>query len=127
MDVSSLDLVENSKNLHSFYGVNSIIEIVVNKIREIPQHERLNRSIDLVLKICQLIENLCHDNNIKGEPNFKLDIAVKIFEKLGNVKPEDKEFLVNAIKFLHSSGNIKRVNVLRRVWRSLKNVISKKE
>ena len=127
MNVSSIDLVDKTSNLHAFFGVNSIIDIVVDEIRKIPQFERLGRSIDLVLQICQLIENLVSDNNVKGEANFKLDMAIKIFEKLGFSKPDDKEFLINSIKFLHSSKRIKKVKLIRKFWNVLKKWFGKKE
>ena len=76
MNVSSLEHVAKTKNLHSFYGINAIVDIIVTKVKEIPQFERLGRSIDLVLMICEQIENLVHDNDVKGEKGFKADIAV---------------------------------------------------
>jgi hypothetical protein len=127
MNVSSIDLVDKTNNLHAFYGVNSIIEIIDHEIRKIPQYERLSRSIDLVLQICQLIENLVYDNNVKGEKGFKLDIACKIFEKLGFNKPDDKEFLIQSIKFLHSSDRIKKVRLVKKLWRFVKKFVSKSE
>ena len=127
MNVSSIDLIDKTSNLHAFYGVNSIIDIVVDEIRRIPQFERLSRSIDLVLQICQLIENLVSDNNVKGEANFKLDMAIKIFEKLGFCKPDDKEFLISSIKFLHSSKRIKKVKLIRKLWDAIKKWLGKKE
>ena len=65
MDTSSLEHVNKTAKLHSFYGVNAIIDIIVAKVKEIPQFEKLSRSIDLVLLICTQIENLVKDNNVK--------------------------------------------------------------
>jgi hypothetical protein len=127
MNVSSIDLVDKTNNLHAFYGVNSIIEIIDHEIRKIPQYERLSRSIDLVLQICQLIENLVYDNNVKGEKGFKLEIACKIFEKLGFNIPDDKEFLIQSIKFLHSSDRIKKVRLVKKLWRFVKKFVSKSD
>jgi hypothetical protein len=114
MNVSSLEHVAKTEKLHSFYGVNSIVDIVVDDIKKIPQFERLGRSIDLVLNICEQIENLVKDNNVKGEKGFKLDVAVKIIERLGFIKADDKEVLINAINFLHSSGRIKHARLAKK-------------
>jgi len=127
MDISSVQLIKQSKNLHEFHCINSIIEIVVEQIKTIPQYERLARSIDLILQICQLLENLCYDNNVKAEKGYKLDMAIKIYEKLFSTKPEDRDFLIQSIKFLHSNNKIKRVKFYRKVIRYLKNVLFKKE
>ena len=86
----------------------AIVDIIVAKVKEIPQFDRLGRSIDLVLMICEHIENLVHGNDVKGEKGFKADIAVKIFERLGFLKAEDKEFLINCINCLHSCDRIKK-------------------
>ena len=126
MNVSSLEHVDKTSKLHSYFGVNSIIDIVVAKIKEIPQHERLGRSIDLIRFICLQIENLVKDNKIVGEKGFKLDIAVKIFERLGFIKPEDKEFLINSFNYLHSSGGIKEVKLIKKVFGFVKNLFVKK-
>lgn len=126
MNVSSLEHVAKTKNLHSFYGINAIVDIIVTKVKEIPQFERLGRSIDLVLMICEHIENLVNDNDVNGEKGFKADIALKVFERLGFIKAEDKEFLINSINFLHSCGRIKKVKLIRKVFGFVKKLFVKK-
>ena len=126
MNISSLEHVNKTSKLHSFYGTNAIIDIIVAKVKEIPQFERLGRSIDLVLNICEQIENLVKDNNVVGEKGFKADIAIKIFEKLGLNKAEDKEFLVNSVNYLHSSGGIKDVKFVSKVVGFVKKLFVKK-
>jgi hypothetical protein len=126
MDTSSLEHVNKTEKLHSYFGINSIIDIIVAKVKEIPQFERLNRSIDLVLLICTQIENLIKDNKVVGEKGFKLDIACKVFEKLGFLKPDDKDFLVNSVNYLHSSGGIKEVKIINRVVSFVKKFFVKK-
>ena len=126
MNVSSLEHVAKTKNLHSFYGTNAIVDIIVTKVKEIPQFERLGRSLDLVLMICEHIENLIHDNDVNGEKGFKADIALKVFERLGFIKAEDKEFLINSINFLHSCGRIKKVKLIRKVFGFVKKLFVKK-
>ena len=125
MDVSSLENIDKTSSLHSFYGINSIIEIIVAKIKEIPQFERLGKSIDLVLLICNQIENLVKDNKIKGDKNYKLDIAIKVFEKLGFSKA-DKEFVTSSVNFLHSNKRIKEVKIIKKVYSFVSSMFVKK-
>ena len=126
MNVSSLEHVAKTKNLHSFYGINAIVDIIVTKVKEIPQFERLGRSIDLVLMICEHIENLVSDNDVNGEKGFRADIALKGFERLGFIKAEDKEFLINSINFLHSCRRIKKVKLIKKVFGFVKKLFVKK-
>ena len=60
---------------------------------------------------------------MKGEKSFKLDLAIKVFEKLGFLKPDDKEFLTNSVNYLHSSGGIKEVKIIKRVAAFVKSVL----
>src|ERR1700722_16808893 len=126
MDVSSLENIDKTSSLHSFYGINSIIEIMVAKIKEIPQFERLGKSIDLVLLICNQIENLIKDNKIKGDKNYKLDIAIKVFEKLGFSKAEDVAFVTSSVNFLHSNKRIKEVKLVKKVYSFVSQLFVKK-
>ena len=53
MNSSSLNYVGKTSQLHSYAGINLIIDLVANKIKEeIPQFERLGRSTDLLLYVC---------------------------------------------------------------------------
>src|ERR1700722_19998011 len=114
MNVSSLDNIDKTSSLHNFYGVNFIIEIIVADVKKIPQFESLRKRIDLVLLICNQIEKLVKDNNVKGDKGFKLDIAIKTFARLGFNKPEDVEFITSAVNFLCSNERIKEVKLLKR-------------
>jgi hypothetical protein len=90
----------------------------VEKVKNIPQYEKLQRNLDLVLLICDIIENLTFENNIKSKykpKGYKLQIALNVFERLNWSKPEDKDYLTNSINFLHSSGRIRRISFIKRV------------
>lgn len=110
METSSISLVGISPSLQNHIVLNKIIEIVVGEVQKIPQFEKLQRSMDLVLYICNSIEELVVSNGVSKQPvGYKKDLAIKIFEILKFNKPEDRDFLVNSIEFLCSSGKIKRV------------------
>lgn len=56
METSSISLVGISPSLQNHIVLNKIIEIVVGEVQKIPQFEKLQRSMDLVLYICNSIE-----------------------------------------------------------------------
>ena len=129
MQSSSIEFVDNTSSLHSFVVLNKIVELIVADIKSIPEYNKLQRSLDLVLRICLLIENLVFENRIKTESqprDFKRDLAVKVFESLGWKSPEHMDFLTQSIQFLWSSDRIQKVKLSRRIWASFKSLFQKK-
>jgi hypothetical protein len=123
-----LDNVELSPALHNHIILNKIIEEIVKRVQTMPQYEKLARNIDLVLYICNLLEELVYSNGVKNQPKgFKRDLAWRIFEVIKFNKPEDKDFLNNSIDFLWSSERIKKVKLSKRLGKFLKNLVSKNE
>lgn len=123
-----LDIVELSPALNNHVVVNKICEEIVRHVQSMPQYEKLGRNIDLVLYVCNLIEELVYSNNVKNQPKgYKKELAWRIFEFLKFNKPEDKDFLYNSIDFLWSSERIKKVKFSKRVFKFFKNFITKNE
>lgn len=126
MQTSTIEFVDNTSSLHSFVVVNKIVELIVADIRSIPEYNKLQRSLDLVLRICLLIENLVFENKVKGQPQgFKKDIAVRVFEALGWKSPEHMDFLSQSIQFLWASDRIKKVKLTKRIWSVIKSAFRK--
>lgn len=126
MEASILEFIKITPNLKNHIVENKIVEIIVEKVRAIPQFEKLQRNMDLVLFVCDVIENLCHENNIKSKhqpKGFKLQMAQTVFERLNWTKADDKDFLNNAVSFLHSSGRIKKVPFLKRLIAFVKHFL----
>ena len=61
-----LDIVELSPALNNHVVVNKICEEIVRRVQSMPQYEKLGRNIDLVLYVCNLIEELVYTNNVKN-------------------------------------------------------------
>jgi hypothetical protein len=126
--MDNLDNVEISPALHSHIVVNKIVEEIVKKVQLMPQYEKLARNIDLVLYICNLIEELVYSNGVKNQPKgFKRDLALRVFELIKFNKQEDKDFLFNSIDFLWTSGRIRKIKAVKRLGHFLKNLFAKNE
>lgn len=126
MEASILEFIKITPTLKNHIVENKIVEIIVEKVRSIPQFEKLQRNMDLVLFICDIIENLVFENNIKSKHQprgYKLVIAQTVFERLNWTKADDKDFLNNAVSFLHSSGRIKKVPFVKRVIAFVKHFL----
>jgi hypothetical protein len=119
MESNSIDFVSQTPSLHSFVVVNKIVEIIADRIKSIPNYQSLRLSLDVVLLICNCIENLVYENGIKAKDqphHFKKDLALNVYKHLDWIKDDDKQFLVNSIQFLWSSGRIKKIPFVKRVW-----------
>ena len=126
MQSSTIDYIDNTGNLNNHILINRIVELIVADVKSIPEYIKLQRSMDLVLRICLLIENLVFENNIKSkERGFKKDIAIKVFTALGWNTNEHLDFLAQSVEFLHSSDKIRKVKLIKRVWSAVKKAFIK--
>lgn len=115
MESNTLPYIPVTATLKSHIVINKIIETIAQQVRDIHNFESLQRNLDVVLYICNMIENLCFENRLDRPKGYKQDIAIKVFEKLNWTKPEDRDFLINSINFLHSCGKIKRIAFVKRL------------
>lgn len=128
MESSTVDYIDNTSNLNNYILINRIVELIVADVKAIPEYHKLQRSMDLVLRICLLIENLVFENGVKSkEQGFKKNIAVRVFKSLGWESAEAMDFLAQSIEFLHSSEKIKRVKLIKRVWAAIKRAFIKND
>jgi hypothetical protein len=126
MESSTIDYIDNTSNLNNYILINRIVELIVADVKSIPEYHKLQRSMDLVLRICLLIENLVFENGVKSkEQGFKKGIAIKVFKCLGWESAEALDFLAQSIEFLHSSEKIKRVKLVKRIWSFVKRAFVK--
>ncbi len=126
MESSTVQFIDNTSNLNNYILINRIVELIVADVKSIPEFQKLQRSMDLVLRICLLIENLVFENGVKSkEQGFKKGIAVKVFNALGWSTVEHLDFLAQSIEFLHSSEKIKKVKLVKRIWSAIKKAFVK--
>lgn len=129
MDTSSLDAVELNPRLKGKLIDEQLISVIVEKLQnKFPALERSKNDVELVIYLCNLIENIVFDNNIKtkDKPDYKLNLAVSIFQRLNFGKPEDKQFLIDTIHSIHTLGLIKRIPFFKKVKASIVKWIKNK-
>ncbi len=128
MDTDSLSFIDTTSTLHNFVTEGRIVAVIVDELQKIPDLKNLKMSLDLLLHIALMIENLAASNNLKGKPKgYKVEICMKVFEKLGFINsPDDKQFIINGLNFLHSAGKIKRLGFIRRWFAKIYNFLLKK-
>lgn len=128
MEANTIDFVSPTPSLHSFVVLNKIVEIIAERVKAIPNYHSLRLSLDVVLFICNMIENLTYENGIKAKDQpqgFKKEIAISVYRQLEWIKEDDKQFLVNSIQFLWSSGRIKKISLFKRMWAKIRRFLMK--
>lgn len=125
--MDSVQFVEMNPSLKAYVAENAIVEMIVSRIKAIPNYESLRPpNMDLALLLANLIETACYDCNLTKKtkaPNFKLEIGLKVLHKLDWSQPQDKDFFRNAISFLHSTKQIRKVPFHLRVWGKIKRFL----
>jgi len=131
MDLSALTNVDMLSRINQLVTDEEIIRNICDLIQtRFPNIERMKGDVELIIFICNLIENICFDNGIKksqAKPNYKLDLAIAIFQRLGIIKnQEDRQQLENAIHSIHSLGQIKKIPFFKKLIAAIKRWIQKK-
>ena len=121
MDLDTLTFIPQTPTLHNHIIENKIISVVVKELECIPELRNFKMSLDLLLHVALLLENMTYDNKIVGRAKgYKVDMCIKVFDKLGFVnREEDKAFVINGLNFLHSAGKIKRLGFFKRLFAKL--------
>ena len=65
LDIKSVQNIVLKNTLKSHYSENALIELIVSKIKEIPDYEELKADIELIVVICKMIETIATDSDLK--------------------------------------------------------------
>ena len=108
-------VLKNTLKLH--YSENALIELIVSKIKEIPDKEKLKSDIELILVICRMIETISADSDLKLD---KLNAIIEIYKKSFDMSTDDHLNLVNVVNFLHQNQSF---IYKRSFWKKAGNVL----
>ena len=98
---------KNSLKKHNV--VYSLIEQVAEKIKNIPQYERLRTEIELVKTVCLIVENMISKKNKKAkQPIDKKQLVVDALSAVFNHNEQEKSLIISLIDFLFNNDQIKR-------------------
>lgn len=109
LNTKALGSIIFTDTLKSHNDLHSIIQLLSDEIKKIPNYETLSMNVDLVVYICKCLDQILTDSNLKNVDKFALFKQVYI-----TLYPEtsDKEFetIKNIIEFLH---NIKKISSVK--------------
>ena len=99
---------KNSLKKHNI--VFSLIEQVSEKIKQIPQYERLRVEIELVKTVCNIVENMVSKKNKKAkQPINKKQLVVDALSSVFSYSEQEKDLINSLIDFLFTNDMIKRL------------------
>lgn len=107
MKVNTLNMIDLKHNLKSLSLENEITTNITTKLGLIPNIQALKLDPELVLLVCNCIENEVHQNNLKNVD--KKALAFKIMGHLFELSEDDKVTIGNIIQFLWQNNSIKKI------------------
>jgi len=129
MSVNQVNLpnVKFKNNLSKHNIVYSLIEQISEKIKLIPQHEKLRTEIELVKTCCNIVENLVQRKNKKQkQPINKKQLVVDALSIVFNYSETEKELVYSLIDYLFNNDQIKRFSYYKLSKQFLSSIIQTK-
>ena len=121
LNISSLDKIIFMDSLKNHTDIHSIISLLVEKIKTIPAVENLHMNIDLIVWLCQVIDQILVDSKLKNID--KLALFKSIYTQIyPDTAEKELNTIKNVIEYLH---NIKKIASVRtnfqKIGRNLKS------
>jgi hypothetical protein len=117
-----LSFVENKNRLSRLELENKIVQYVMTRIQSLPDQQGLKNDPELVLLICNLIENsISKDDKIN-----KKETVLNIMTRLFTLSPQEKLQASNIIEFLWENKQIIKISFFKKIFKLFVNFLKKK-
>jgi hypothetical protein len=119
--MESLDAVKCENKLERLELEGKIVGYVRERVSKIPDYANLKHDAELVLLICNLVENA-----VKKKGQFdKKELVLSIHSKLFSHAANDKLVIENVIQFLFDHQQIKKLSGLKKGLHILAKILQK--
>jgi hypothetical protein len=119
--MESLDAIKCENKLERLELEGKIVGYVRERVSKIPDYANLKHDAELVLLICNLVEN-----SIKKKGQFdKKELVLSIHSKLFSHAANDKLVIENVIQFLFDHQQIKKLSGLKKGLHILAKILQK--
>ena len=88
-----------------------LVDIITERIHKLPEYQKLRLNNELILLVCNLIEN----GTYKEIKTNKKETALKVLNEIFSYNNQEHKQVEEAIEFLHSNGKIKRVRLVKKI------------
>jgi hypothetical protein len=129
MSVNEVNLpnIKFKNNLSKHNIVYSLIEQISEKIKLIPQHEKLRTEIELVKTCCNIVENLVQRKNKKQkQPIDKKQLVIDALTVVFNYNEQEKALIYSLIDYLFNNEQIKRFSYSKLTRNFLSSIVQTK-
>ena len=113
--------LKNNIDKHNIYY--SLLKLITDKIRLIPNYELLRNETELILLVCNIIENLIKQGNKNKVDKKKL--VIDVFSTVFGLSITEIEALKITIDFLFNNKLIKRISFRKWVRNNYRIFLSK--
>ena len=105
----------------------SIIEQITDKIKKIPQYDKIRIEIEMIKCVCNIIENVIKKGNkSKKNPIDKKDLVINCLSAVYNYNDTEKLLVGSLIDFLFNNSQIKKSSTYKLVKNFCVNLTKKK-
>lgn len=123
----SIPKIKKKNTLKSFDIENSVITAIVADTVAIPNHFMLRADLELIRRICCLIENMIVSNNKNSPKLDKKEMVVKIFKLVfPTLTAEEVIVIQNHIQYLWNNNRIKAIPIVKKVAKGIFSWLKKK-
>lgn len=117
--MDQLNYVKLKNNLKHLDLEKQLITTIDQRIKSLPNHNELRLNPELILLVCNLVENAVFDKKTKLKVDKKA-LVVRVLHSVFNYTEPDKKQVDQHIEFLHANGQIKKVSFAKKcssiVW-----------
>lgn len=101
--------IKFKNNLSKHNIVYSLIEQIGEKIKKIPQYEKIRVEIELVKTVCNIVENYVQKNNSKDKNKVdKKQLVIDALTLVFNYTDPEKVLISSLIDYLFNNSQIKK-------------------
>ena len=119
-DLSHLIPLKNSLLADQKY--NEALNLIVDRIRKMPDYMKYRSDIECLLLICSLIEHIV----IKGDGTNKQELCLECLNTIFNLSAAEIETAKNSIEFLMNHNRIKKLNSFYVILKNCLDFLKKK-
>jgi hypothetical protein len=117
-----MELVDFKNRLNSHVLEQDILKQLIDKIGNIPNITKLKSDIELILYLCNVVENIIKKNDKINKKELVLNVLDGVFQ----LSDDEKRLISETIDFLSNNGKIKAVTLSKKVFKSIGGWIAKK-
>ena len=113
MSVNKINLpdIKFKNNLSKHNIVYSLIDQISEKIKLIPEYEKIRVEIELVKTVCNIVENYVKKKNSKDRNKVdKKQLVIDTLAKVFNYTEQEKNLVSSLIDYLFNNSQIKKMS-----------------